>query len=346
MDGFRFDATHTDYTDHGFLHRLAEELKGFKPDVLLVAENLPNQSDLNRQGWNGFAQWSDPFHDKIKALLREGLFGDVPPAPDGMADAFYFGKGRFAAHTNNAINYSESHDETSIPFEVGTNPTLNHPAAKERKGRLGLLAALVALGQPMLYMGQEFNVERDRNIVSFRGPSPPDHSGFYRWVRLVIGLRRRYPGLRLTGFDPAGDGRFAWILGPWMDGDHGGGHRVWGWRARPSHFAHDALVIMLNFEGHAIVVEVDLGIPGTWVKLADIDREHLKLILVPAADDVHPEAPLANVVRGGHLLGRHERMMQGDVDRAEHVEAMGRRQQATAQAIASKLDPFGLDWPP
>ena len=58
--------------DHGFLHRLAEELKGFRPDVLLVAENLPNQPDLNRRGYNGYAQWCDQFHDKITALVREG----------------------------------------------------------------------------------------------------------------------------------------------------------------------------------------------------------------------------------------------------------------------------------
>jgi glycosidase len=46
----RLDATHTDYMDHGFLHRLAAELKTGKPDVLLVAENLPNQGDLNLEG--------------------------------------------------------------------------------------------------------------------------------------------------------------------------------------------------------------------------------------------------------------------------------------------------------
>ena len=35
-----------------------------------IAENLPNQPDLNRSGYDGFMQWSDPFHDKMKALLR------------------------------------------------------------------------------------------------------------------------------------------------------------------------------------------------------------------------------------------------------------------------------------
>jgi len=272
VDGFRFDATHSRWMDHGFLRRLAAELRRLKPDVVLIAENLPNEADLDLEGWNGFAQWSDPFHDTIKALLREGPFGDTPPDAERLAGVMYFSRAHFAGHTNNTVNYSESHDETSIPFEVGTNPLLAHPAAKDRKGRLGLFTALVALGQPMLYMGQEFNVERDRNEVSFRWPSPPESSGFFQWTRRVIHLRRRYPGLRLTGFDPAGDGRLAWILGPWMDERHGGGRRVAGWRARPGPDAHEAMVVLLNFEGHEVLVDLELGLPGIWVKLADMDR--------------------------------------------------------------------------
>jgi 1,4-alpha-glucan branching enzyme len=56
VDGFRFDATHSQYTDQRFLCRLARELKGFKPDVLLMAENLPDEPNLNLQGFDGSAQ--------------------------------------------------------------------------------------------------------------------------------------------------------------------------------------------------------------------------------------------------------------------------------------------------
>lgn len=272
VDGFRFDATHSQWMDHGFLIRLAEELKGFRPSTLLVAENLPNEPDLNREGWNGFAQWCDPFHDRLKALLREGVFSDRPPDAGSLGDIFYFSRASFAAHTNNVVNFVENHDETSIAFEVGTNPRLDQPATKDRKGRLGLFATLVALGQPMLYMGQEFNVERPAKVVSFDWPDPPESSGFYQWVRRLVHLRRRYQGLRMAGFDPAGDGRFEWILGPWMGAAHGGGRRVIGWRARPNAERREVLVVMLNFEGFDVPVDVRLGMPGTWVKLADIDR--------------------------------------------------------------------------
>jgi 1,4-alpha-glucan branching enzyme len=272
VDGFRFDATHSRWMDHAFFLRLATELKGFKPSVILITENLPNERDLNLEGWNGFAQWCDPFHDRLKALLREGVFENRGPDPASLGGIFYFSRGEFAAHTNNVVNFTENHDETSLSFEVATNPRLNQPATKERKARLGLFATVVALGQPMLYMGQEFNVERAAKYVSFSWPDPPSSSGYYQWARRLVHLRRRYPALRLSGFDPAGDGRFTWILGHWMDGRHGGGRAVVGWRSRPNNRPFDTLVVMLNFEPFDVVVDVPFSTAGTWVKLADIDR--------------------------------------------------------------------------
>jgi len=272
VDGFRFDATNTNYMDHGFLYRLRDEIKGFKADSIMIVENLPNQSDLNFHGYDGYAQWCDNFHDKTKALLREGVFQDVPNSPEGMGDIFYFCKGSFAAHTNNVINYCESHDEESVAHEVGTTPWLNNPAAKERKARLGYFATMAALGQPMIYMGQEFNTDRPRNRVTVEWPDNLGGNGFFQWASSLARLRSRYPGLRISGYNPVEQGQFEWILGPWMDEKHGGGRRVIGWRARPNHSPSDAMVVMLNFEGGDVGVDLELGAPGVWVKLADIDK--------------------------------------------------------------------------
>lgn len=274
VDGFRFDATNEIYMDHVFLLRLAEELTSSKPSAILIAENLPNQADLNRAGYDGFSQWSDPFHDKMKALLREGVFDNSHfYNVDRLGDIFYFARSLYAAHTNNVVNYVESHDESSVPYEVGTNPVTNQPATKDRKGRLGLFSTIVALGQLMIYMGQEFNLERDRNIVSFQWPAAgPISNGFYRWASRLIRLRRRYPALQIAGYDPEGDGRFTWILGPWMDERHGGGRMVLGWRVRPNQFAHETMVILLNFEHFPVCVDLELGCSGRWVKLADLDN--------------------------------------------------------------------------
>jgi 1,4-alpha-glucan branching enzyme len=271
VDGFRFDHTRSDIMSHDFLRRLATELKAMKPDVLLIAENLPNEADLNLEGWNGFGQWSGLFHDKVKALLRERPFEGQSAGTDNLGDTIYFSRS-FAAHTNNVVNYCESHDEDSVAFAMRGLPWLDNPATKDRKGRLGVFATLVALGQPMLYMGQEFNVDRPRNLVTVDWPPRLDESGFFQWCRRLVHLRRRYPGPRLRGFDPAGSGQFEWVLGAWLDDRHGGGHRVVGWRSRPNERPSDALVVLLNFEGYDVPADLELGLPGSWVKLADLER--------------------------------------------------------------------------
>lgn len=272
LDGFRFDATHTHYMDHGFLHRLADELKALKSDVVLIVENLPNQTDLNRNGYDGFAQWCDPFHDTIKALLRESDFENTQPDPHKIGDLFYFSKNVFAAHTNNVINYCESHDEHSVAHEVSFVDALNTPQAKERKARLGLFSTMVALGQPMMYMGQEFNVERERNLVYFDFPEHLEEHGFFQWASRLIKLRQRYAGLKLHGFNPIEQGQFQWVIGSWLGKRQGQGKRVLGWRAIPNDRPEDQLVILLNFENHPVEVDVNFGMPGIWLQLAYIDR--------------------------------------------------------------------------
>lgn len=146
-----------------------------KPDVILIAENLPNQSDLNRQGFDGYAQWCNGFHDKLKALLKRGTFTARPTLWRVWATS-YFSKGLFASHTNNAVNYCESHDETSVSYEVSTNPILDNGPAQDRKGR-SIFASMVALGQPMLYIGQQgLNVANQDSTV---------RTGIVRWTKTV-----------------------------------------------------------------------------------------------------------------------------------------------------------------
>ncbi|MGB7338722.1 MAG: alpha-amylase family glycosyl hydrolase [Phototrophicaceae bacterium] len=272
IDGFRFDATNSMYMHHDLLHRLADELQALKPNVILIAENLPNETDLNREGYNGYAQWCDFFHDTIKAALREGQFEGTDNHPENLGDIFYFSKGKFAAHTNNVINYCESHDEHSVAHEISFIDNLNTPQAKERKARLGLFSTIVALGQPMLYMGQEFGTDRERNLVYFDFPEQLDNHNFYQWASKLINLRKRYPALKIHGFNPIEDGQFTWILGNWLDEDYGKNKRVLGWRATPTNDLHDAMVILINLENHPVEINVPFGLNGKWVQLASIDH--------------------------------------------------------------------------
>lgn len=270
VDGFRFDFTHSSIMHHDFLNRLADKLQALKPGVILIAENMPNESDLNRQGFDGYAQWSNDFHDGVKALLREGEFEGKQDDPQDMGNIFYFSKAIFAAHTNNVVNYVESHDEHSVAHEIEFTPNLDSPAAKERKGRVGLFATMVALGQPMIYMGEEFNVDRPRNNVDLDWPGNLDEHGFFQWASRLMCLRKRYPGLRLSGYDPAADGQFTWIVGHWLEGK-GLGQKVIGWRSTPNDKPYDRIVVLLNFENHPVEVDLDFGMPGIWVRLASID---------------------------------------------------------------------------
>jgi 1,4-alpha-glucan branching enzyme len=288
VDGFRFDATyhhHDGYMDYRFLVRLAKELKAFKPDVLLVAENVPNQADLNRldyaQWCVRYAQWCVQFRDKIKELLKEEHFDQRDHLERHyLGNIFYFSKrnhehdppkgvGNFADHTDNVVNYCYSHDENSIAQELNDNPE-----AKNRKGRLGLFATMVALGQPMIHMGQEFNNEKGEG-VTLDWPRDLESDNFFLWASRLIRLRRRYPGLKLRGDDPKGEGQFEWILRPRVKPereDENEVEKVIGWKSRPTQFDWDTLVVMLNFEKREVPVDVNFGIPGTWLQLADIDE--------------------------------------------------------------------------
>lgn len=276
IDGFRFDATHSYFLDHKLLHRIAHELKdkGFKKDAILIAENLPNEEDLNLEGYNGYAQWSDIFHDKIKALLREGEFEGVDNSPEDLGSMFYFSKDTYAAHTNNAINYCESHDENSVQYEVATGGDhLQCPDLKNRKARLGLMATMLALGQPMIYMGQEYGIERERNRIDVNWVKKSKNiDQFFHWTRDLIRLRKHHEALRLCGYNPIEEGTFSWMLGPWMKKNKGGGKRVIGWKADSKGKTPENMAIMMNFEDHEVPVDLNLDKEGCWYKLADIQR--------------------------------------------------------------------------
>lgn len=120
-------------------------------------------------------------------------------------------------------------------------------------------------------MGQEFNTERPRNVVTVNWPDDLNNHGFFQWASHLIRLRRRYPGLKLAGYNPVESGQFTFVLAPWLAANRGGGQKLIGWRSRPNNRVTDMLLVMLNFENHDGFVDVDFGIPGVRVKLADID---------------------------------------------------------------------------
>jgi hypothetical protein len=76
-------ATHTDYKDHGFLHRLAAELKTGNPRVPLVAENLPNHGGCQLQA----TQTALAMAGRVDGLVM--AFAGLPPgSPHGRGDGW------------------------------------------------------------------------------------------------------------------------------------------------------------------------------------------------------------------------------------------------------------------
>jgi hypothetical protein len=103
---------------------------------------------------------------------------------------FYFSKQRFAAHTNNVVDYVVSHDEDSVPAGLQNTPLRDNVAPTIGKGQLGVLLALLALGQPMLFTGHEFNSEQPRNIVTVGWPQEAAADPFFSWATGIVAMRR------------------------------------------------------------------------------------------------------------------------------------------------------------
>ncbi|NUP99496.1 MAG: hypothetical protein HUU35_06545 [Armatimonadetes bacterium] len=286
-DGFRVDGTNSKYTSHEFVLRLFRELRAFRPELLLIAENLPNEDDFMVDGQASPAQWSGPFLYKLKSLLCEEdcedpLNGDETT----LKDIFYFSRHKYARHTDHAINYTESHDEHSPARQVQENPELDHAAAVERKGRLAVFASVVALGEPLLTMGQEFNAEKKQKIIVQEWPADRSQHAFYQWTRRLLHLRAQHPGLRISGSDPIAEGTFEWVAGVWLPEPQNAGEKVIGWRAMPPEPEARDLVVLLNFEPEPVQLDVPFGRPGVWLPLADMDGIYHPLPSVPSGPEI------------------------------------------------------------
>ncbi len=127
-------------------------------NLFLIGEYLPEDAGAV---WNSEmdAEWHDVFHDRIKALLREGVFEGNAPDVGAMASAIY---GDHYPNGYCVVNYAENHDEERILYECYTNGLSHYLALK--KSFLAAVVVLTARGVPMLWMGQEFGVDKPKTI--------------------------------------------------------------------------------------------------------------------------------------------------------------------------------------
>ncbi|NGZ96717.1 MAG: 1,4-alpha-glucan branching protein [Nitrospira sp. WS110] len=165
IDAFRFDFTRPIHnpsdgnirlrgTGGGweFLREVREKIKFVDPRILLIAEELPNTWQVTNEdvghSWAGDrhgpfdAQWADPFHDGLKAVLTGGHLNELFQVFKPFGDSWYDG-----------LIYGESHDE------VGNTDDRIAKRGRDGKGwemsQLSATAAILSRGIPMIFMGQE-----------------------------------------------------------------------------------------------------------------------------------------------------------------------------------------------
>lgn len=167
IDGFRFDMSHILHKGHqwvnhvkfpgavngwNFIKELRYKLKALDPNILLIAEELPDNwyvtQDYVDSTWADDhhgpfdAQWCDAFHDNCKAVIRGDHLNLLYQALTYFGDSWH-----------SAVNYTESHDE------VGNVDGRIAKVARQGRGwNMSQIAACLTLfsrGIPMLFMGQE-----------------------------------------------------------------------------------------------------------------------------------------------------------------------------------------------
>ena len=176
IDGFRFDATYyiaynNAFSDGGsFLYNMTRELRSFAsndgngPNLLLIAENLPNWAWIGDKTGGAFdSQWNVDISHELKNLFITG-----PLAVDVSNISSYIQCSGLDNGLNNqnpyglvAVQYLSSHDEVANgkrrPAADLTNRGWGNSEYDAQAQTITALATIImARGYPMIFMGDEF----------------------------------------------------------------------------------------------------------------------------------------------------------------------------------------------
>ena len=252
IDGFRFDASHTDYMNHDFLKELKTFASSIDPNVYFVYENLPNQDSLKFWG----AQWAAEYRHRGADLLRGKGGIDMTY----FAQHIYYTKDHgWSGSPVETVNYLESHDEDTLAYLFNLDGY--NTGTQKAKTRLGAVMLATSLGNPMLWMGQEFlraregqNIDElplDWSLLTSNGDVYDYYAGVFR-------LRKNHPALRHPNEDS-----LVWRYTPW-DGDN---NVIAYSRVSPDNPSDKKFVIVLNNNFYDVNVWVGFPEDGTWTKV-------------------------------------------------------------------------------
>jgi len=202
VDGFRFDFTRVirfgdrwiDFVRQPgsgggweFMQGLRRAVHEVDGRCLLMAENLPNDWDLTRDGGPMDSQWCDDFHDRmVDAVSGPSRLGDLAYAmrySDLFCDQWY-----------ETTNYPESHDE--VGNEDHRISRVAWLGRGYRSNKVAAAATLFSRGIPMWFMGAEagewrqFPKSGHSTLDLDFYESDPSARQLRNWWRALCGLRR------------------------------------------------------------------------------------------------------------------------------------------------------------
>ncbi|KAH7377991.1 putative alpha amylase, catalytic domain subfamily [Cadophora sp. MPI-SDFR-AT-0126] len=209
---------------------------------LVIGEELSCPLDLIQTGSLN-ALWNEPFQARIRAaILGESVDHDFESTVRKMIDCrgdpnhpFWDGA--------QAVNYITSHDTEGFRKERLYNfLSSNRVFDMERRAKFAHALLLTAVGIPMIFAGEEFLDQHDRDIsgkqidpVNYERKSEDWRSRIFDYVSTLVKLRKSCPAL--------GDNDTDFFH---VDSSRGGKIMAWK-RGKPG---HEPVVVVANFTDH------------------------------------------------------------------------------------------------
>lgn len=217
VDGFRFDeVTVIDrYGGWHFLQNLTDTLRYKRAQAPLIAEYWADQAAVLRTRFEGGAGFdvavSSTLREAIRAVLEQARAGAGARLDlDGLATALRVAGGagwRQVQHLeNHDIVRMDNDNDRGARIPRHADPANPHSWYARGRSRVATGLLLTSPGIPMLFMGEEIledeywsdSADYFRNALINWQALATDRSrqDFFRFIRELLGLRRRLPALR------------------------------------------------------------------------------------------------------------------------------------------------------
>lgn len=181
IDGWRLDVA--DEIGHRFWKRFRDAVKEEKPDALIVGEEWHYGGDfLEGDEWDSVMNYH--FYNAVMDLIaREEI------SVSQFMDSLGFLRGNLHPSTCQVLwNLIDSHDTERFFYSTGRN---------RAKHRLAAAVQLLLPGMPMIYYGDEYAMDGDREDCRRGMVWDEEHQDreMFAWYKKLIAIRHAYPCL-------------------------------------------------------------------------------------------------------------------------------------------------------